>query len=95
MSSLTRALSSTLKFNRLIGPPNRIRQPCLVHSVQRSLDRCYSIEPELKDKLDRLVKQQKIVLFMKGGKNNPKCGFSNVITQVCMDLKFEKHFLIS
>lgn len=41
-----------------------------------------SLQPELKSKLDKLVKQQKIVLFMKGEKNAPKCGFSNVITQV-------------
>ena len=45
--------------------------------------RLYStLQPELKTKLDKLVKQHKIVLFMKGDKDSPKCGFSNVITQV-------------
>lgn len=47
--------------------------------------RLYStLQPELKTKLDKLVKQHKIVLFMKGDKDSPKCGFSNVITQVSL-----------
>lgn len=46
--------------------------------------RFYSLQPDLKTKLDKLVNQKKIVLFMKGEKDSPKCGFSNVITQVSL-----------
>lgn len=54
-------------------------------AIQRRL---YStLQPELKTKLDKLVKQHKIVLFMKGEKDSPKCGFSNVITQVSFEFE--------
>lgn len=38
--------------------------------------------PELKEQLDNLVKQNKIVVFMKGTKLMPQCGFSNNVVQI-------------
>jgi monothiol glutaredoxin len=38
--------------------------------------------PELKERLDTLVKQNKIVVFMKGNKLMPQCGFSNNVVQI-------------
>ncbi len=38
--------------------------------------------PELKERLDNLVKQNKIVVFMKGNKLMPQCGFSNNVVQI-------------
>lgn len=38
--------------------------------------------PELKERLDTLVKQSKIVVFMKGNKLMPQCGFSNNVVQI-------------
>ncbi|MDJ0704742.1 MAG: Grx4 family monothiol glutaredoxin [Leptolyngbyaceae cyanobacterium MO_188.B28] len=38
--------------------------------------------PELKEKIDKLVSQSKIVLFMKGNKLMPQCGFSNNAVQI-------------
>ena len=38
--------------------------------------------PELKERIDNLVKQSKIVLFMKGNKLMPQCGFSNNVVQI-------------
>jgi len=38
--------------------------------------------PELKERLDDLVKQNKIVVFMKGNKLMPQCGFSNNVVQI-------------
>lgn len=38
--------------------------------------------PELKQRLDDLIKQNKIVVFMKGNKLMPQCGFSNNVVQI-------------
>lgn len=38
--------------------------------------------PEVKDQLDNLVTQNKIVVFMKGTKLMPQCGFSNNVVQI-------------
>ena len=38
--------------------------------------------PELKTAVDRLVGENKIVLFMKGTKMFPQCGFSNTCVQI-------------
>ncbi len=38
--------------------------------------------PELKERLDNLVKENKILVFMKGSKLMPQCGFSNNVVQI-------------
>ena len=38
--------------------------------------------PELKEKLDSLVSDNKILVFMKGNKLMPQCGFSNNVVQI-------------
>ncbi len=38
--------------------------------------------PELKQKIDQLVQQNKILVFMKGSKLMPQCGFSNNVVQI-------------
>jgi monothiol glutaredoxin len=38
--------------------------------------------PELKTRLDRLVNENKIMVFMKGSKLMPQCGFSNNVVQI-------------
>ena len=42
--------------------------------------------PELKQRIDNLVKQNKIMLFMKGTKLMPSCGFSNNAVQIINSL---------
>ncbi len=42
--------------------------------------------PELQAKIDNLVKQNKIVVFMKGSKLMPQCGFSNNVVQILSTL---------
>lgn len=41
-----------------------------------------STSPELKEKIDKMVKSNKVVVFMKGTPGAPRCGFSNAVTQV-------------
>jgi monothiol glutaredoxin len=38
--------------------------------------------PEIKEKIDNLVQQNKIMVFMKGNKLMPQCGFSNNVVQI-------------
>ena len=38
--------------------------------------------PELKERIDNLVQQNKILVFMKGNKLMPQCGFSNNVVQI-------------
>lgn len=38
--------------------------------------------PELKAKIDNLLEQNKIMVFMKGNKLMPQCGFSNNVVQI-------------
>ena len=38
--------------------------------------------PELKEKIDKLVKDNKVFVFMKGSKLMPQCGFSNNVVQI-------------
>jgi monothiol glutaredoxin len=38
--------------------------------------------PELKERIDNLVNQNKILVFMKGSKLMPQCGFSNNVVQI-------------
>ena len=47
--------------------------------------------PEMKGAIDKFVTSNKIVVFMKGNKDAPRCGFSNTVVQVfkSMDVPFE------
>ena len=38
--------------------------------------------PETKEKIDNLIQQNKIMVFMKGNKLMPQCGFSNNVVQI-------------
>jgi monothiol glutaredoxin len=38
--------------------------------------------PEIKEKIDNLLQQNKILVFMKGNKLMPQCGFSNNVVQI-------------
>jgi monothiol glutaredoxin len=38
--------------------------------------------PEVKTKIDQLLQQNKIMVFMKGSKLMPQCGFSNNVVQI-------------
>ncbi|KAL0461196.1 UNVERIFIED_CONTAM: Monothiol glutaredoxin-S7, chloroplastic [Sesamum latifolium] len=45
--------------------------------------RCYSaLTPELKTTLDKVVASHKVVVFIKGTKELPQCGFSNTVVQI-------------
>lgn len=47
--------------------------------------------PQLKSAIDTLIESNQIVVFMKGTKQFPQCGFSNTVVQILrnMDAPFE------
>lgn len=48
-----------------------------------------ALTPELKEALDIFVASNKVVLFMKGTKDFPQCGFSNSLVQILNSLNVE------
>ena len=76
-------------------PMDRDLVVCLAHPLgSRSASFPYSIKndrelimtpdltPEVMSKIEALIKQDKIVVFMKGNKLMPQCGFSNNVVQI-------------
>eukprot|EP00092_Neocalanus_flemingeri_P013871 GFUD01014965.1.p1 GENE.GFUD01014965.1~~GFUD01014965.1.p1 ORF type:complete len:180 (+),score=47.42 GFUD01014965.1:59-598(+) len=49
--------------------------------------------PSINEKIEGLVKQAKVVVFMKGVPAAPQCGFSNAVVQIMRmhDVTFESH----
>lgn len=45
-----------------------------------------ALTPELKSTLDKVVTSHKVVLFMKGNKEFPQCGFSHTVVQILKSL---------
>jgi len=40
------------------------------------------VSPELKSAIDTFITENKVVVFMKGTKEMPMCGFSNTVVQI-------------
>ncbi len=45
-----------------------------------------TLTPELKAQIDAAIEQHKILIFMKGDKLMPQCGFSNNVVQILNSL---------
>lgn len=50
-----------------------------------------------KDKIDTIVKKSKVVVFMKGVPDAPRCGFSNAVVQIMRmhAVPYESHDVLS
>lgn len=55
------------------------------------------LDQELRTKIDNIIAQDKIVLFMKGNKNFPQCGFSDAVVKVLKfhDVDFTTYDILS
>ena len=60
------------------------------HQKQRECIECNAqgqgLPPELKQSIDDFVQENTIVVFMKGTKEIPQCGFSNTVVQILNQL---------
>lgn len=63
--------------------PHRFRK----RHVLRAESQGSGLSPEFKTALDNLISGNKIVVFMKGTKQFPQCGFSNTVVQILNELK--------
>lgn len=45
-----------------------------------------ALTPEVKERIDQLITNHKILVFMKGTKLMPQCGFSNNVVQILSTL---------
>lgn len=50
-----------------------------------------------KESIDRLVKNAKVVVFMKGTPDAPQCGFSNAVVQIMRmhEVEYESHNVLA
>eukprot|EP00262_Sarcandra_glabra_P004509 TRINITY_DN15595_c1_g1_i1.p1 TRINITY_DN15595_c1_g1~~TRINITY_DN15595_c1_g1_i1.p1 ORF type:complete len:175 (-),score=28.23 TRINITY_DN15595_c1_g1_i1:327-851(-) len=69
------------------GVALRNRNPTIRSNPFRVSVRCFAaLTPELKSTLDKVVTSNKVILFMKGTKDFPQCGFSNTVVQILKSL---------
>lgn len=65
---------------------NRLLKPRLLtnsnHKIWQCLTARFSLDSGSKEHIDNLVKDKKVVVFMKGTADAPKCGFSNAVVQI-------------
>ena len=65
---------------------NRFLKPKLFISNQRKLllafSSRFSVDTGSKEHIEGLVKDKKVVVFMKGTADKPRCGFSNAVVQI-------------
>ena len=93
------AAASTLSASVRIAPSraairstNRVVAKAPVRAVRaEAAPEFAGLGPEMKGAVDKFLGENKIVLFMKGNKEQPKCGFSNTVVQIfkSMDVPFE------
>lgn len=76
--------TTTMSLFRIIKPLTSSNQlMSLVKGPLMSISvRQFALAPELKAQFDKMVKQDKVVVFMKGVPEAPRCGFSNAVVQI-------------
>ena len=86
MASVYRALSRVISASALaknVGPLSLIRSNCTA--------------APLTEKFDKMVKNGKVVVFMKGVPEQPMCGFSNAVVQIMRmhGVQYEAHNVLA
>jgi monothiol glutaredoxin len=54
----------------------------IVNPIMKPVFHQTTMNKELKAKIDKLLKDNKVLVFMKGSKLMPQCGFSNNVVQI-------------
>ncbi|GFR47209.1 hypothetical protein Agub_g8889 [Astrephomene gubernaculifera] len=76
----TCSTSYSPRFNGVIAAPNRSGAPISRRAIRVSA--ASGMSPELKRSIDEFISANKIVVFMKGTRQFPQCGFSNTVVQI-------------
>jgi monothiol glutaredoxin len=58
----------------------------IIANQQQQQQQQQLLGPELKRQIEKCVSENKVVLFMKGNKEQPKCGFSNTCVQILTNM---------
>ena len=76
---LVRSCSSLVHMSRISPAQTKpfLSQTCFTPSNSFSTE-----APSINEKIDGLVKEAKVVVFMKGVPAAPQCGFSNAVVQI-------------
>ncbi|XP_022190805.2 glutaredoxin-related protein 5, mitochondrial [Nilaparvata lugens] len=66
---------------QIISRSNSLASSCFIRGIAQKVD------------IDKLVKNNKVVLFMKGVPEEPRCGFSNAVVQILRmhNVKYDAH----
>uniref|UniRef100_A0A0E0KLL6 Glutaredoxin domain-containing protein n=1 Tax=Oryza punctata TaxID=4537 RepID=A0A0E0KLL6_ORYPU len=85
VSALPRTRASPPTWRLSVGSPRARSVRCLAAGGGGGL------APEMRATLDKVVGSHKVVLFMKGTKDFPQCGFSHTVVQILrsLDVPFE------
>merc|ERR1719195_1568478 len=102
---LIRSLTRAARCQRLAPAPAmssvvaRGGGPLAASSLGISTPRhfCSQSADPVHQKIDGFVKDAKVVVFMKGEKGAPQCGFSNAVVQILRmhDVSFESHNVLA
>ena len=68
-----------------------------IRTISTSKIFCTEMDSDIKSRLDGMVGQADIVIFMKGVPAAPRCGFSNAVCQILRmhDVPFESHDVLA
>ena len=72
----------TVYFLTVMSSLFRIVQTASRVPTVRILSAGFSAQTDVKEQIGKLVKDKKIVVFMKGTPHAPRCGFSNAVVQI-------------
>lgn len=76
----------TIRQQRSTSAQSRLDRSAVVRANASNSEPSTGLQPELAEALDKFVVENKIVVFMKGDKENPLCGFSRTVCQILSSL---------
>lgn len=80
VSSKENACPRLFKLN--CGNEIRLTTASVVSSAGYVIRRSFSNDASISERIEKMVKSNKVVVFMKGVPDQPMCGFSNAVVQV-------------
>jgi len=84
IATMTMTFKTAMTPTRVMGATGTKgrRRGGLLRGATRVTTTRAEMGPELKGSIDKFIAENKVVLFMKGTKEAPRCGFSNTCVQI-------------